>query len=106
MSVVASINAPSQRVSLPMVALVCGLLSFFLGLLVAVPGIIIGHVARAQIRDNPYRFGGARLALVGLLMCYFAGALSVVTIVYVVLNPEVLQLFADYTGHNLLLAER
>lgn len=102
----ASTNIPNPRVRLSMVALVCGLLSFFLGLLIAIPGIIIGHMARSQIKDNPYRFGGAKLALTGLMMSYLAGALSLVTIVYVVMYPETLQTVADITGYSLLLSER
>ena len=106
MSVSASINVPSPRVSLSRVTLACGLLSFFLGLLVAIPGIFIGHTARSQIKDNPYRFGGAKLALTGLMMCYLAGGLSLITIIYVAFNPESLLLVADLTGYSLPLAEQ
>ncbi len=105
MSVSASINVPNLRLSLPMVTLVCGLLSFILGLLIAIPGIIVGHMARSQIKENPYRFGGARLALAGLMMCYLAGALSLMTVIYVLIYPEVLQIVADYTGYGLLPSE-
>jgi len=102
----ALVNVPNPRVSLSMVALVCGLLSFFFGLLIAVPGIIIGHMARSQIKENPYRFGGARLALAGLFMSYLAGTLSLMTLAYVVIYPESLQVVADLTGYSLLLSER
>lgn len=101
----ASINVPSPRVRLSRVALACGLLSFFLGLF-AIPGIIIGHMARSQIKDNPYRFGGAKLALTGLMMSYLAGTLSLMTLAYVILHPESLQVVADFTGYSLLLSER
>ena len=105
MSYSASMNVSNPRISLPMVTLACGLLSFILGLLIAVPGIIVGHMARSQIKENPYRFGGARLVLTGLTMCYLAGALSIMTIIYVLTYPEVLQVVADYTGYSLLLSE-
>jgi len=78
----------------------------FLGFLIAVPGIIIGHTARSQIRNNPYRFGGDRLALAGLMLSYLAAALSLMTIVYVFVYPETLQTVAEYTGYSLLLSER
>jgi len=102
----ASMNVSTPRVGLPMVTLACGLLSFFLGLLVAIPGIFVGHLARAQIKDNPYRFGGARLALTGLTMCYLASALSIVTIIYLAAYPETLQVVGEYTGYSLLLSGR
>jgi len=102
----ASINVPNPRVSLSMVTLACGLLSFFLGLLIAVPGIFLGHMARSQIKDNPYRFGGARLALAGLMMCYLSGALSLITVVYLAAYPETLQVVGEYTGYSLLMSER
>jgi len=106
MSVTASMNVASPRVSLPMVALVLGVLSFFLGLLVAVPGIIIGHFARSQIKNNPYRFAGGGLALAGLMMSYLSVGLSLLAIGYVFVNPETLVVVADYTGYSLVLSER
>jgi len=102
----ASVNVPNPCFRLPMVTLVCGLLSFFLGLLIAVPGIVVGHMARSQIKDNPYRFGGAKLALTGLMMCYLAGGLSIVAIAYLIIYPEILQVVGEYTGYSLLLSER
>lgn len=105
MSSFVSINASSPRLSLSRAALVCGLLSFFLGFLLAVPGIFIGHMARSQIKDNPYRFGGDRLALTGLMMSYLASTLSLIIIVYFFVYPESLQVVAEYTGYSLLLSE-
>ena len=106
MSVIASMNVASPRLSLPVVTLVCGFLSFFLGLLIAVPGIIIGHLARSQIKSNPYRFSGAKLALSGLMMCYLSVLLSFTTIAYVVMYPETLEVVANYTNYSLMLSER
>ena len=106
MSLSSSIDVSYPRLSLSRAALVCGFLSLFLGFLIAVPGIIIGHTARSQIRDNPYRFGGDKLALTGLMLSYLAGALSLMTIVYVFAYPETLQTVAEYTGYSLILSER
>ena len=106
MSFTSSMEASYPRLSLSRAALACGLLSLFLGFLVAIPGIIIGHTARSQVRDNPYRFGGGGLALAGLMMSYLAGALSLLTIAYVVIYPESLQVVADLTGYSLILSER
>ena len=105
MSVGMSVNAPSPRVSLSMATLVCGLLSFFLGLLTAIPGIVIGHAARSKIKDNPCRFGGAKLALAGLMMCYLACVVSMMALTYIVVYPETLQVVGDYAGYSLLLSE-
>ncbi len=106
MSVTASVNVASPRVSLPMVTLVCGFLSFFFSLLIAVPGIVIGHLARSQIKENPYRFSGAKLALSGLMMCYLSVILSLASSVYIIANPGILEVFADYIGYSLVLSER
>ena len=106
MSISAPLDIPYPRLSLSRATLVFGFLSFFLGFLSAIPGIIIGHKARSLIKDNPYRFGGDRLALAGLLMCYFASVLSIATLLYFIMYPENLEVVAHYTGHNIVLSER
>ena len=106
MSYSSSMGVPCPHLSLSRAALVCGFLSLFLGFLIAIPGIIIGHTARSQIKSNPYRFGGDRLAVAGLMLSYLASALSLITVVYVLAHPESLLVVAEYTGYSLLLSER
>lgn len=103
MSVPVSIGFPSVRMS--MAALFCGVLSLFLGVVAAIPGIIVGHIARSRIKDNPYRFGGSRLALVGLAISYLGLLMSLVFFTCMFIYPEYLELLADHTGQSLILAE-
>ncbi|MDD5348635.1 MAG: DUF4190 domain-containing protein [Chthoniobacteraceae bacterium] len=50
-------------------SLVLSILTFILGPLGCVPGIICGHIARARIRKNP-ELSGAGLAQAGLIVGY------------------------------------
>lgn len=103
MSMPIGVGFPSLNLS--MAALLCGVLSLFLGALAAVPGIIVGHVARAQIKNNPYRFGGSRLALAGLSISYLGLLMTLLFLVCMFIYPEYLELVADHTGQSLILAE-
>jgi hypothetical protein len=103
MSMPVSIGFPSVRMSIA--ALFCGVLSLFLGLVAAIPGIIVGHIARARIKNNPYRFGGSRLALAGLSISYLGLFMSLVFFTCMFIYPEYLEWVAHHTGQSLILAE-
>lgn len=61
-------------------SLVLGLLSVAcFGLLTGLPAIITGHLARGKVRRQPSVYGGAGMALAGLILGYF----SIVTTVAV-----------------------
>jgi Domain of unknown function (DUF4190) len=60
--------------SLAVVALVCGVAQFVV-VLTFIPAIVCGHTARAQIRRTGEAGGG--LALAGLILGYFGGALLI-----------------------------
>jgi hypothetical protein len=69
---------PPKTNSLAVASLVCGLGQFLLGPLPTIPAIVLGHVARGQIRRTGE--GGAGLALAGLLMGWAAVVLGVILI--------------------------
>lgn len=99
-------NPDQPEVGLSVIALVFGFLSLFLGALIAVPGIIFGHVAYSKIKSNPYRFGGMRLAVAGLVLCYVMLLASFVVLIYLFTSPAQMHYLADYLGYTLVLAER
>jgi hypothetical protein len=63
---------------LAMASFVCGLGQFVVGPLATIPAIVLGHVARRQIQRTGQQ--GASLALVGLLLGWFALILGVVAV--------------------------
>lgn len=104
-SVIMPASSERPEVGLSIIALMLGCLSVFLGALSAVPGIFIGHHIYARIKSNPYRFGGAKLALAGLVLCYVMCVVSVIAFVYLLSQPTLLQHIADYLGYSLILAD-
>ena len=98
-------NSDQPEVGLSVIALIFGFLSLFLGALIAVPGIVFGHVAYSRIKNNPYRFGGVKLAVAGLTLCYLMLLTSLGGFVYLIVNPEQMHHLADYLGYSLVLAD-
>lgn len=64
--------AAYYRTGLAKASFISGFLSLFLGPITAIPGIIIGHMARSRVADFPHQYGGAKMALTGLLLNYFS----------------------------------
>lgn len=64
---------------LAVASLACGLAQFAFGPLATIPAIVLGHMARSQIRRSGEQ--GAGLALAGLLLGWAAVILAVVVIV-------------------------
>ena len=70
---------PSARTSgLAIASLACGLAQFAFGPLATIPAIVLGHVARSQIRRTGEQ--GAGLALAGLVLGWGAVILGIVFI--------------------------
>jgi len=84
-----------QSKGLSITALVLGILSILFGILTAVPGIIVGHIARSKAKKNPEHYGGSGMALTGLILSYAVIILSVAAIYFFVTNPEMQELFKD-----------
>ena len=60
-------------------SLVLGIVSFVMcGPLTAIPGLILGVVARRQIRESSGAFGGEALALVGIILSAVNLAVSII----------------------------
>ena len=72
--------AAYYRTGLAKTSLISGLLSLFIGPITAIPGIFIGHAARSRVVDFPHQYGGAGMALTGLVLNYLALFSSIVFI--------------------------
>lgn len=99
------VNSDQPEVGLSIIALIFGFLSLFLGALIAVPGIVFGHLAYSRIKSNPYRFGGVKLAVTGLVLCYLMCLASLFVLIYLLGNPLYMHYLADYLGYSLVLAD-
>jgi DUF1707 SHOCT-like domain/Domain of unknown function (DUF4190) len=75
----AGVVPPAQLNGLAVASLACGLAQFVLGPLPTIPAIVLGHVARGQIKRTGEQ--GAGLALAGLLLGWVVVALGIVAIV-------------------------
>jgi Domain of unknown function (DUF1707)/Domain of unknown function (DUF4190) len=71
---------PQRTNSLAVASLACGLGQLMLGPLPTIPAIVLGHMARHQIRRTGE--GGAGLALAGLLLGYAAVLLGVLVVLF------------------------
>jgi hypothetical protein len=68
---------------LAIASLICGVIQFiFLGILASIPAIILGHLARRQIRQTGER--GAGMAMAGLVLGYIGVALTVIVVIAVI----------------------
>ena len=71
---------PSARTNgLAIASLACGLAQFAFGPLATIPAIVLGHMARSQIRRTGEQ--GAGLALAGLLLGWATVILAIVVII-------------------------
>ncbi|PID46310.1 MAG: hypothetical protein CSB47_05125 [Proteobacteria bacterium] len=97
-------DSDQPELGLSVVTLILGFLSLFLGAIIALPGIVFGHFACSRIKSNPYRFGGEKLAVAGLVLCYLMCLISLVALAYFIAHPELMHRIADYLGYSLVLA--
>jgi Domain of unknown function (DUF1707)/Domain of unknown function (DUF4190) len=75
----ATVVTPVAKVNaLAIASLACGLAQFVFGPLAAIPAIILGHVARSQIKRTGEQ--GAGLALAGLILGWAVVILAVIVI--------------------------
>ncbi|HEX9352680.1 MAG TPA: DUF1707 and DUF4190 domain-containing protein [Streptosporangiaceae bacterium] len=71
--------APVRTNSLAVAALACGVTEFFTAGLTAIPAVVLGHMARSQIRRTGEN--GSGLALAGLILGWLAIVLFVLIVV-------------------------
>lgn len=84
-----------QKNGLSIAALVLGILSLLFGFLAAIPGIIVGHIARSKVNKDPEQYGGAGMALAGLIISYAVIVLTAVMIYLFATNPEIQEIFKE-----------
>ncbi|MGH3405628.1 MAG: DUF1707 and DUF4190 domain-containing protein [Streptosporangiaceae bacterium] len=74
---------PRPTNQLAIAALVCGCAQLFFSVLTGIPAVILGHIARRQIRETGENGDG--MALAGLILGYVGIGLSVIFAVIIVL---------------------
>lgn len=67
---------------LAIAALICGIAQILFGLLTGIPAIILGYMARKQIRQTGEQ--GAGMATAGLVLGYIGVALAVIGIIILI----------------------
>lgn len=88
--------ADGQKKGLAIASLILGILSMVMfGILSAIPGIITGHMARSRASKDPVNYGGAGMALAGLILSYLAILISVGFFFWIMNNPEFAQMMQD-----------
>jgi hypothetical protein len=75
----AMVTSPGRTNGLAIASLACGLAQFAFGPLATIPAIVLGHMARSQIRRTGEQ--GAGLALAGLVLGWGVVILGVILIV-------------------------
>jgi uncharacterized protein DUF4190 len=80
----AAAATPTRTNGLAIASLFCGLAQFAFGPLATIPAIVLGHMARGQIRRTGEQ--GAGLALAGLVLGWGAVILGVVVVVVIVVG--------------------
>jgi hypothetical protein len=73
-----TVTSPARTNGLAVASLACGLAQFAFGPLATIPAIVLGHMARSQIRRTGEQ--GAGLALAGLVLGWGAVILGIVLI--------------------------
>ena len=80
----------NQSIKIADIGLTLGLLSIMvLGAITAVPGIIIGHIARSKTKKDSSTYGSRGKALVGLILSYLGLIASIGGVLYYIQHPEV-----------------
>jgi hypothetical protein len=71
----------APRKGMAIASLVLGVLSLLcLSVLAGIPAILAGHIARLRARRRPEEYGGAGLALGGLVLGYLSGAIALLLV--------------------------
>lgn len=72
---------------LAVASMILGVASLLLGLLAAIPAIICGHLALNRIKKDRIQKGRG-MAIAGLILGYVVALISIVSIIYLVQNPQ------------------
>lgn len=83
--------------TLAVASLILGITSFsILPLLGAIAAVVTGHMAKKEIKANPYKFSGEGLATAGLILGYAHLALAFLTLVFIFIGLLMLPSFVDW----------
>jgi len=75
-------HLPMQTSGVAVTSMVLGILTYIIGgVFTAIPAVICGHVAKAEMRRNP-NLGGRGMAIAGLAMGYLAIVITLVIVVF------------------------
>ncbi len=69
--------APTKNNGLAIASLILGILSIFLWIFSAIPGIITGHMALSRAKHHPNEYAGEGMAIVGLILSYLMLIVSI-----------------------------
>jgi len=75
--------APIKNNGLAITALILGILSLFMMLFSAIPGVITGHMALSKIKKAPHENEGRGMAITGLVISYVMLVISLVFVVWI-----------------------
>jgi hypothetical protein len=72
--------------SLAIASMVLGFSSYFvLPIVGAIAAVVTGHMAKQEIKANPYRYSGEGFATAGLIMGYAHLALTLIFLIFIVI---------------------
>ena len=75
--------APVKNNGHAIAALILGILSLFMSIFTAIPGVILGHMALSKIKHKPEQYEGSGMAIAGLIMSYLFLILGLIMIGFV-----------------------
>ncbi len=75
--------APAKNNTLAITSLILGILSIFLTIFTAIPGVITGHMALSKIKKAPNENEGRGMAITGLVLSYIFLILSILFLVFI-----------------------
>lgn len=90
-------SAPTIGIDVPtsgkaVASMILGICSFFFSILTGVPAIVLGHLAKTEIRRSGGRLQGEGMALAGLILGYLSAAfIPIVLIIAAIAIPNLLR---------------
>lgn len=88
----AAVSGAPQTEPKAIISLVLGIAGVFVfSIFAGIPAIVLGHMARTQIRESMGRLKGAGMALAGLIMGYFSVAIIPLVILVAIAGPHFFQ---------------
>jgi hypothetical protein len=90
-------DPPLPLNSMAVVSFILGLTSYFMiPVLGAIGAVITGHLAKQEMKTKPYTYSGEGFATAGLILGYAHLALTMITIVFVIIALALLPSFVNW----------